>query len=140
MSIPNKSVSVLANRRHIAEQVHVDSFTVAVDLVGSHDSRNAFHGKIVLPLNHHRHCVAAAEAEGGDAALSASANELVDERDEDAGAAGADGVAEGDAAACDVELRFRNADGLDVLEDLRGEGFVEFEEVDVVDAEARLLQ
>ena len=48
--------------------------------------------------------VAAAEAEGGYAFLCVAALHLVDERDEDARAAGADGVADGDCAAVDVDL------------------------------------
>ena len=46
--------------------------------------------------------VAAAEAEGGDAAVDVAANHLVDEGDEDARAGGADGMADGDGAAIDV--------------------------------------
>jgi hypothetical protein len=86
-----------------------------------------------LDLDDHGDAVAAAEAEGGDAALAAGAVELVDEGGEDAGAAAADGVAQGDAAAADVEFGFVHTEFLDVAEDLGGEGFVDFEEIDVVD-------
>ena len=40
--------------------------------------------------------VATAEAEGGDAAVDVAADHLVDEGDEDAGAGGSDGMADGD--------------------------------------------
>jgi hypothetical protein len=43
----------------------------------------------------------------------------------------ADGVAEGDAAAADVELGLGDVEFLDVAEDLGGEGLVDLEEVDV---------
>src|SRR5258707_3984149 len=46
--------------------------------------------------------VAAAEAESGDAAFQVAALEFVEQRDEDARAAGADGMAESDCAAVDV--------------------------------------
>src|SRR3989442_7148850 len=81
------------------------------------------------------HCqrdgVAAAEAESGDAALEIAASELVEQRDENARAGSADGMADGDGAAVHVDIfgieleLARDGDGGN------GEGFVELEEIDV---------
>src|SRR5271155_3760609 len=46
--------------------------------------------------------IASAEAEGGDAALEIAALQFVEQRDQDAGAGCADGMAERDGAAIDV--------------------------------------
>src|SRR5581483_2413705 len=54
--------------------------------------------------HHHRNALTAADAEGGEAEMGIAALHLVQEGDEDTGAAGADRVAEGDGAAVDVDL------------------------------------
>ena len=51
----------------------------------------------------HGYCVATAEAEGGDAALSLALLHLVHERDQYAGSGAADRMSEGDGAAVDVD-------------------------------------
>src|SRR6267143_1020397 len=85
----------------------------------------------LAPLDSEGHGVASAEAEGGDAALEIAALQFVEQGDEDARAAGADGMAEGDSAAVHVyffgiELELpRNGNGSD------GESFIEFDKVDV---------
>ena len=48
--------------------------------------------------------VAAAEAESGDAALEVAALQFVEQGDENARAAGADGVADGDSTAVHVDF------------------------------------
>src|SRR5215472_11144901 len=76
--------------------------------------------------------IAAAEAESGDAALEVAALEFIEQRKEDARAGSADGMAEGDRAAVDVDLigieaeLARNGNGGD------GEGFVQFHEIDIL--------
>src|SRR6056297_614720 len=50
------------------------------------------------------HCLAAADAQRGDAAPAAAFAERVQQRDEDARARGADGMAQGAGAAVDVDL------------------------------------
>src|SRR5690606_16176058 len=57
----------------------------------------------------------------------------------DAGTGAAQGVAQGDGAAIEVDLLFDFVEQLQVLQyrqGLRGEGFVEFDVVDVVDGQA----
>ena len=77
--------------------------------------------------------VAAAEAEGGDAFVSVAALHLVEQGDEDAGAAGSDGMADGDGSAVDVDAVEGEAELFGDAEGLDAEGFVEFEEFDVVE-------
>src|SRR5215204_901755 len=62
------------------------------------------------PLYCERHAIAAAEAQRGDAALRVAAFHRVEERGEDAAAARADGVAQRDRAAVDVDLLFADAE------------------------------
>ena len=80
--------------------------------------------------------VAAAKAEGGDAFVGVAALHLVEQGDEDAGATGSDGMADGDGAAVDIDAVEGEAELFGDAEGLDGEGFVEFEEVDVVDGPA----
>ena len=60
-------------------------------------------------LHNHRHTVPPAKAQRSHATLAAGAAELVNKRGEDSSAGGADGVAEGDAAAAEIELGFGDA-------------------------------
>src|SRR5438093_1659406 len=55
-------------------------------------------------LDHHRHPLAAADAEAGQAPPQPARPQGVEKRDEDTGAGGADGMAERDRAAVDVDL------------------------------------
>src|SRR4051812_21368022 len=86
------------------------------------------------------HCdgVAAAEAEGRDADLIAAALHFVKERGQQAGAAGADRVAECDGAAVDVDAVVRDFELSHARDHLRGERFVDLEQVDVLERELRL--
>src|SRR5690606_15962784 len=80
--------------------------------------------------------LAAAAADAGQAELHAALSHLVGQRQHDAGAAGADGVAQRDGAAVDVDdfripLAQPGADDGD-----HREGFVDFHEADVFAAQA----
>src|SRR4029077_20646767 len=85
----------------------------------------------LVALDGKGHGVASAEAERGDAALEVAALQYVEQRDEDARSRCANGVTESDRAAIDVDLfgietkLARDRDSSD------GEGFVEFDEIDV---------
>ena len=68
--------------------------------------------------------------------MRVAALHFVEQGDEDAGAAGADGMADGDGAAVDVDAVEGEAEFFGDAEGLDAEGFVEFEEVDVVDGPA----
>ena len=78
------------------------------------------------------HGVSAAEAERGDAALGVAPGHFVEQGHEDAGAGGADGMAQCHGAAvyvgfCRVEAQLLyDGDGLD------GKGFVQFEQIYVL--------
>jgi hypothetical protein len=82
----------------------------------------------------------AARADRGAAEAAASAFELVDERAENAGAGGADRVAEGNRAAIDVNARVVDREGPDRVERDRGEGLVDLPEIDVPHGEADAIQ
>ena len=60
------------------------------------------------------------------------------QRDDDAGAGGADGVTDGDRAAVDVDLAHVEAELAGDRDGLRGEGFVGLDEVDILNAHAGL--
>ena len=64
----------------------------------------------------------------------------VEERGHDAGPGLAEGVAEGDGAALDVELVPADAEVLGRGDDLGGEGLVDLDQVDVVDGHAGPLR
>src|SRR3984885_3057531 len=59
---------------------------------------------LALPLDAHGDAHAAADAERGEALFRVALLHLVQQRDEHACAAGADGMADGDGAAIDVHL------------------------------------
>src|SRR5579884_3421072 len=88
----------------------------------------------------HGYGAASAEAEGCEAATTSTATEFVDEGGEDAGAAGADGMAKGDGAAVDIDAGPVPVEFFAVGEGLGGEGFVDFDEVEIVDFEAGALE
>jgi hypothetical protein len=64
----------------------------------------------------------------------------VQERRQHAGPARADRVAQRDAAAADVELVLADPQRLDVAQELRREGLVDLEQVDVADRPPRPLE
>ena len=64
----------------------------------------------------------------------------VDQRRGDAGAAGAERMADGDRPAADVDLLFVELEHADAGQGLGGEGFVELDQVDVGQREAGALE
>src|SRR6267143_3752464 len=86
----------------------------------------------LIPFQCKSNGISATEAEGGDAALEIAALQFIQERDEDARAAGADGMAEGHRAAIDVDffgIEFelpRHSDGR------YRESFVQFDKIDIL--------
>ena len=68
--------------------------------------------------------------------MGVAALHFVEQGNEDAGAAGADGMADSDGAAVDVDAVEGEAEFFGYAEGLHAEGFIELEEVDVVDGPA----
>src|SRR5262245_32802833 len=83
-----------------------------------------------------RQALADADAHRRDPVAAAAAAELVKEGGGEAGAGAAERVAEGDRAAVDVEPLLVDPELADAGEDLRGEGLVELDQVDLVELEA----
>src|SRR5690349_118276 len=98
----------------------------------SRDWRSRRADSSVDQLDRHRGRFAAADAEGGEAALAAGGLERRDERAQDSGAAGADRVAQSGGAAVDVELFVRDVEVAHRDHCDAGEGLVDLEQVDVV--------
>lgn len=82
----------------------------------------------------------AANAQRGDAAFQAALFEGMDEGDEYPRTRGTDGVTEGAGAAVDVDFVGVQAQFLYRQQGHNGEGFVDFEEVDIVFAPTRLVE
>ena len=82
-------------------------------------------------LDGHGNSLAAADAQGGDAALAAGVLQSGQERDQQPRAAAADRVAQRNGPAVDVGLRRRQAQFLAARQGDDGEGLVELEQVDV---------
>ena len=74
----------------------------------------------------------AADAGAGDGELAATASEFVEGGHDQAGASGADWVADGDGSAVDIEFFVGDAEFAGGIHGDDGEGFVDFEEVDVI--------
>ena len=101
--------------------------------MGANDSQSG--ERCLCAVDDEGDAFAAADAEGGDAALRVALLHCVEEGDEDAGAGSADGVAEGDGAAVDVDAGGVEAEELVVDDGDDGEGFVDLVEIDLVLAE-----
>ena len=93
-----------------------------------------------VPLDAEGDAHAAADAERGEALLGVALLHLVEQGGQDAGAAGADRVADGDGAAVDVDLVGVPAELLADRERLGGEGLVGLDQVEVGDRPAGLLE
>src|ERR1700754_69615 len=91
-------------------------------------------------LHDGRDALAAADAERREAVLAAGAVQLVDERAEDHPAGRAERVAHGDRAAVDVDLLHVEAHVSHEAQHDRGEGLVDLDQVEVLDADAGLGQ
>src|SRR5258708_6045782 len=83
------------------------------------------------PLEDPRRAHAGPDAHGHQAVSAAPAFELVEELDGELGAGAAEGVAEGNRAAVDVDLLLVEAKLADDRERLRGEGLVQLDQVDI---------
>src|SRR3954453_12988343 len=92
------------------------------------------------PLHAHRDAHAAADAERREALLHVALLHLVQERDQDAGAGGADRMADRDRAAVDVHDLGVPAHVLVDRASLRREGLVRLDEVEVLDLPAGFLE
>src|SRR5215468_11371667 len=86
-----------------------------------------------LSLDAHRDAHASPDAEGGEAFLGVALLHLVEQRHKDAGAGGADRMAEGDRAAVDVDLVGIPAEVLVDGAGLRRERLVRLDQVEVAD-------
>src|SRR5918993_5277862 len=84
-------------------------------------------------LDQERDAEDAADAERREAAPCAAPLHLVEQRRRDAHPRAADGVAEREGAAVDVEARGVEPQLAVARDDLRGEGFVQLDEVDLVE-------
>src|SRR6266508_6477755 len=82
-------------------------------------------------LDEQRDALAAADAGGGDAVAQPRALELAREREREPHAGRAQGMADGDGAAVDVELGLVDAEFAHARHHLRAEGFVDLEAIDI---------
>src|SRR6185437_5570577 len=82
----------------------------------------------------------ATDAERGDAAFEVLCLQRMQQRHDQAGTGGADGMAERAGAAVDVQLVARNSEILLRCHRHHREGLVDLEQVDVADAPADLVQ
>src|ERR1700722_5432842 len=92
------------------------------------------------PLEDRGDALAAADTHRGEGVAAADALELVDRFCGDDGVCGADGVAEGDAGAVGVHLGGIQVELLCDGASLGREGFVGFDDVEVVHREAAALE
>src|SRR5690349_18651251 len=90
---------------------------------------------VLVDLEQAGAALAAADAHGHHAPLGAAALAFLQDVAGAAGAGHAEGVADGDGAAVDVVLLRVDAEAVTAVEALRGEGFVQFPDVDVVDGQ-----
>src|SRR5688572_461601 len=96
--------------------------------------------RLLHPLDDRRRAHAGADAERHERRRLVRSLELVEDGAEDHGAGGAERMAHGDGAAVHVDDLRVQVEGLRVAQHDRGEGFVDLEQVDVVDAHAGALQ
>src|SRR5579859_4324312 len=83
---------------------------------------------------------AAADAQGSETLLGVTLLHFVQQGDQNAGARGADRMADGDGPAIDVDLRGIPADFAIDRDGLGGEGFIGLDQVEIGDRPAGLLQ
>src|SRR5664279_6488967 len=95
-----------------------------------------FSAMVLNPLNDGRDTHAATDAQRDERPAGTTALELVDHGAGDHGAGGAQRVTHRDGATVDVELLVGDVQVLLELQHPRGEGLVQFEQVDVVDGQA----
>src|SRR5262249_47566683 len=86
------------------------------------------------------HSLAAADAHSHDAVFGFAPPHLVSNRSDQPRSGHSERVADRDRAAVDVELLRINAQAVAAVDDLNGEGFVQFPEGNVLDFQAVALQ
>src|SRR5258707_451969 len=91
-------------------------------------------------LYHCSDALAYADAHSGEAVATAAPLQFVEQGGDDARATTAQGMTEGDGAAVDVEFFLVDLQFADTLERLGGEGFVDLDQVKVVDAQTGSLE
>src|SRR5215212_3407198 len=91
-------------------------------------------------LDDHRNPLPSADARGGEAVALLAAAQLVENRQQEARAGGAERMAERDRAAVDVQLLLVDVELFRDREDLSRERFVDLDEVDVVELHPRALE
>ena len=104
--------------------------------IGAREHARARGSPLIHPFDNRGDALADADAHGGEAVAAAAFFHFVNKRRHDPGAAAAQRVAEGDGAAVDVELIEIDAQLARAREHLRRKGFVDFNEVDLLDGEA----
>src|SRR5439155_9887510 len=95
--------------------------------------------KLPDPLYRERHSHPAADAERRQPAPGAAALELVKERDDNSRTGSTDRMTQRNRAPVDVQPIARNRHVLQDSEHLRGERFVQLDEIEIVDGEAGTL-
>src|SRR5947207_112137 len=104
------------------QTVMMPSASTVVLMVSSSRFMLALSIRALFPFQQNGRALAAADAEGGDAQVDVALVHFHQEREDEACAGGADGMAEGDAAAVDVEFfQVDFADGIVLVEMLAGE-------------------
>src|SRR5579872_2486473 len=91
------------------------------------------------PLNNCRDPLPHADAHGCQAITSAAALQLMQQSNDQARSTATEGMTKGDGTAIDVELILINLQFAYTLQGLNGEGLVEFDQIDILDAETGAL-
>src|SRR6266851_9048364 len=91
-----------------------------------------------IPRDAHRDAHAAADAQRGEALLGIALLHFVQQRDQHAGTGSADGVADRDRAAVDVDLGSIPAEILVDGAGLRREGLIGLDQIEIADVPAGL--
>ncbi len=86
-------------------------------------------------FDQHRYSIAAAQAETANSSTSIRSNEVMNKCDENACAAGADGMAHRNSAATNIHFFFADFQVFCIAKHLCREGFIDFKKIDVVHGE-----
>ena len=95
---------------------------------------------MVDPFDDRRDALADTDAHGGKAVAAAALAHFMDQRRHDARAAATERMAEGNGTAVDVQLIGSMPSSARAGENLRGESFVQFDQIDLLDRQAGALQ
>src|SRR5579863_7002393 len=110
------------------------------------DNKKRAHARFLLSacwmlyLDRHGDSTTATEAESCEATTTTTTAQFVNQRNQHAGATGADRVAEGDSTTVDIDPRPIPVKFLAVCQRLRGEGFIDLDQVEITDFSAGALQ